>query len=410
MNYSKSGLCTFKRAFIAIILIGLYAPMIHSQPLQMTQEFQDSRQLLAQGSYNEAVDKLKSLLGTSKHYGPAMIEIGKIRMKQAEYEMSSALAHFSEAADSMKVGLLDNKSGAGAETPKILYDLGRVYEERLKNYPEAIEVFERVTNDYPGFLSIDKVYFHLATCYELTGQRENAAEVYKKIVAEFPYSTFFKASQEKMKELAIGTGQQEGAMELQEELVEDSQTVGQEAKANLDLGDMRLEAGDFSQAEKAYRDAINSGGGEEVTVTAYRKLINLLDEKQKDYEGAAKTVEEMIGRYPDHPGNEDYVYRLGRIYEEDLQTLKTTVIDGKVRYRKSSENVEKALNFYNSVTEKYPDADVSADAFLRKGELYEKELRDYGKAKESYREFLRRFPNHYDARKIQERLDEIENY
>ena len=90
--------------------------------------------------------------------------------------------------------------------------------------------------------------------------------------------------------------------------------------------------------------------------------------------------------------------------------MKTTVIDGRIRYRKSPENVEKALNYYNSVTEKFPDADVSADAFLRKGELYEKEKRDYDQARKSYQEFLRRFPNHDEAENIRERMREIEDY
>ena len=173
---------------------------------------------------------------------------------------------------------------------------------------------------------------------------------------------------------------------------------------------MHLEAGNFSQAVDAYRKAANSAYDQDVAVSAYRKMIDVLDNQQKDYQGAAKALEEMMQKYPDAEGVEESMYRLGRIYEEDLDSLKTQVIDGRVRYRKSSENVEKAISQYNTVTEKFPDADISADAFIRKGELYEKELKDYDQAKKAYETFLRRFPNHDDAGRIREKLEEIKDY
>ena len=394
---------------VAILLfVGSTNLQCFAEPIQVTAEFQTSRQKISQGKFDLAVDELKNLLGT-KHDAAAQVEIGKVRLKQAEYEMSSALSHFSEAADAISNGV--NAGGiSGPQVPKTLYDLGRVYEEKLKNYMKGAEVFEKIVAEYPDFLAIDKVQYHLAICYEEIGETQKAADIYRRIVTEYPYSTFFKMAQAKMKALSIGTEGESGALEAQADLADSAESGEQEVSANLDLGDMQLEAGNYSQAENAYRKALKGGGDPESSVKAYRKLINLLDEKKKDYEGAARAVEEMVERFPDHPGNEDYIFRLGRIYEEDLQTLKTQVIDGKVRYRKSSENVKKAINYYNSVTEKYPDADVSADAFIRKGELYEKELKDYDQAKRSYKEFLRRFPTHYEAEKIREKLKEIEDY
>ncbi|HNW12721.1 MAG TPA: tetratricopeptide repeat protein, partial [Candidatus Rifleibacterium sp.] len=221
--------------------------------------------------------------------------------------------------------------------------------------------------------------------------------------------TYFQAAQEKMKKLSIGTGAQEGAITAQTEIAADAKDE-QEIKANMDLGDMHAESGNFKEAANAYRKAISASTDPDDAISGYRKLISMLDEKEKDYQGAAKALEEMLQRFPDAPGGEDLVYRLGRIYEQDMDSMKTQVIDGKVRYRKSSENVEKAIDYYNSVTEKYPDADVSADAFLRKGELYEKELKDYDKARASYQEFLRKFPGHSEADSVRQKLDEIEGY
>lgn len=387
------------------LLVFLHPCLSYGQPVQTTPEFQASMQFLAQGAYEQAIEELKKLLGNGKFHSPAMVEIGKIRIKQAEAELSNSLAHFSEAADMLNSGI---QAGgvSGPELPKTLFDLARVYEERIKNFVMAAEIYQKIIEEHPAFLSIDKVYFNLAACQEAMGQNEEAAANYKKIVTDFSYSTFLPAAQEKMRKLAIGTSSQEGAISAQERIVEDADTE-QEVKASLDLGDMRAESGDYKQAADAYRKAIQASTEQEDAMVAYRKLISMLDEKQKDYDGAAKALEEMMQRFPDAQGGEDLIYRLGRIYEQDLDSMKSQVIDGKVRYRKSSENTEKAIEYYNSLTEKFPDADVSADAFLRKGELYEKELKDYDKAKKSYQEFLKRFPGHSEADSIREKLEEM---
>lgn len=397
---------------LRVIIIGLFFVLqlaaVTAQPVQTTPEFQKAMQLLAQGSYEPAIEELKTLLGNGKFHSPAMVEIGKIRIKQAEAEMSNALAHFSEAADMLNSGIMSG-GVSGPELPKTLFDLARVYEERIKNYVMAAEIYNKIIEDHPAFLAIDKVYYNLAVCQEAMAMNEQAAQNYKKIVTDYAYSTYFQAAQEKMKKLAIGTSAQEGAISVQENIAADANTE-QETKANMDLGDMHAESGNFKEAAVAYRKAIAASTEPEDAISGYRKLISMLDEKEKDYEGAAKALEEMLQRFPDAQGGEDLVYRLGRIYEEDMDSMKTQVIDGKVRYRKSSENVEKAIDYYNSVTEKFPDADVSADAFLRKGELYEKELKDYDKARASYQEFLKKFPGHSEADNIREKLQEIEGY
>ncbi|PKL40332.1 MAG: hypothetical protein CVV41_19920 [Candidatus Riflebacteria bacterium HGW-Riflebacteria-1] len=391
---------------VAMLLAGY---SIQAQPVQVTPEFQRAMQQLAQGAYDAAVEELKPLMGQGKFHASTMVEIGKIRIKQAEAQMTSALANFSDAAEMLNGGL---QAGGvtGPELPKTLYDLARVYEERVKNYPMAIEIYRRIIEDHPAFLAIDRVYYNLASSQEAIGQIEQAAENYRKIVADYAYSTYFSAAQERMKRLSVGTGVQADAISTQEDFAATADAE-QAAQASLDLGDMHSESGNFKQAASAYRQAIAASGDQDEAVRAYRKLFDVLDAKQKDYQGAADLLEEMMQKYPDAPGTEDLTYRLGRIYEQDLDSMKkTTTSDGRVRYRKSVENVEKALNYYNSVTEKYPNADVSADAFLRKGELYEKELRNYDQARKSYQEFLDRFPRHEEARKIREKLRDIEGY
>lgn len=250
MNFFRNKHKTGLMALFVVIML-LLVRNVAAQPVQVTPEFQNAMQQLAQGAYDAAIEELKPLLGQGKFHAPAIVEMGKIRIKQAESQMTSALANFSEAADMLNKGL-QSGGASGPELPKALYDLARVYEERLKNYPMAIEIYNQIIADHPAFLAIDRVYFNLAASHEAIGQIEKAAENYHKIVADYSYSTCFSAAQERMKKLAVGTGMQEEAISTQEDVAA-AAGVDDAAQASMDLGDMQAESGNFKSAAAAYR-------------------------------------------------------------------------------------------------------------------------------------------------------------
>lgn len=396
-----------KRALIiACILTSLLLPA--SAQIQGTSEFQDAMRALATSDYDTAISSMEGLLN-GPYRDNAYIEIGKIKQRQAESEMSSALKHFYEAAEMLSAGL---SSGAvrGPEMPKLLYDLANIYEERLKDYPKAIDIYEQIIEHYPTFMTIDKVYYNLASICEIVGKYEEASEYYSIIVADYSYSTYFATAQEKMKKLAIGTKSQETALELQEYLVDEADS-DTEMQANIDLGDMQAEAGQYKNAADSYRNALRAASYGEDAIDIYRKLVNVLEEKQKDYEGATQAIEEMLTRYPNVQGGEDLVYRLGRMYETDLDSMRKTVdSSGNVRYRKSRENLVKAADYYSKVISNYPYSAAAADAYLRQGEIYSKELWEYDKARKAYEAFIRNFPDHSENSNARQKLEELKGY
>jgi len=376
--------------------------------IQNTSEYQTAIQALANGDYSSAADAIQPLLA-GPHKKSAMVELGKIRQRQAESEISSALNHFYEAANMLSAGIAEG-GVTGPEAPKLIYDLANIYEERLKDYPKAIEMYELLIANYPTFMTIDKVHYNLAACYEAIGKYAEASENYSIVVANYSYSTYFKSSQEKMKRLAIGTSTQESALELQENLADEA--LGEhELQANIDLGDMQADAGQYKKAAEAYKNALKAVVDSDEAVDVYRKLVNVLEGKQKDYKGATEAIEEMMKKYPNAQGGEDLIYRLGRIYETDLDSMKKTVdSSGNIRYRKSRENMEKAIDYYSAVTDRYPYSDAAADAYLRKGEILSQEFRDYDAAKDVYETFLKRFPDHAEVRNIRRKLEDLEGY
>ncbi len=399
-------------ALIAVCSIwpaGVGAPAAaQNAAIQMAGEYQQAQQLLAQSDFDGAIGALQGLFSNPDLAAAARVEIGTIRMRQAENEMSQALGHFLDAATNMSEGV---KAGGvkGPDSPRIMYDLGRVYEERLNDYPKAIDAYSRILSDYPNFMSIDKVIYHLAFSYERLGKFEDAARMYRELVEKHQYSSFFREAQKRMKALAPGTGQGVAAIEAQENLAEGAQSETQSAQANMDLAAMQAKQGNYSKAIEAYKKVIADSPNSDQARDAYRLMANMMDEKQKDYKNAAATLEEMMQKFPDAPNTEQSLFKLGRIYEENLTDYKTRVVDGTVRYRKNDEGARKAIDYYDRLTERYPDADVSADALMRKGDLYRTQLKDADEAKKQYAEFLKRFPDHAEADNVRERLNQLES-
>ena len=384
------------------------SPNLYAQSLRGTSEYQSAMQALAESRYQDAYDTLSPLIQDSKIRGAALVEMGRIRLKQAEMEMSLALSHYNEAAEFMNNGIEGN-GVSGSEIPKALYDLAMIYSDKLKNYVQAHTLLSKIIEEYPTYMAIDKVYYNLASCEELLGMQEQAAVHYQKVVSDYAYSTYFASAQEKLKTISSGTSVAEVAIESQEKVAEDKSYTEEGGKANLDLGDMQADAGKYKQAAASYRKAIRDANSQEEGVEAYRKLVSMLDEKQKDYKAAASTIEEMLEAYPNAKGNEEMIYKLGQIYENDMDSMVKKVENGKVRYRKSDESSRKAIDYYDSVTDKYPDSNVAAEAYMRKGKIYEG-LKEYSEAKAEYERFIKEFPQHSDAPAIRKKLQELEGY
>jgi tetratricopeptide (TPR) repeat protein len=374
--------------------------------IQLTPEYMKCTQLLGEGNITGAVEALNPLLAT-EFEAQAKVEIGSILKRQAETLHSQAIAQFQEAATNLSEGIL---SGGleGNEAAKALYELGLLYEQRLNNVDGAIRMYQNLLENHPGFLSADKVTFQLAACLEKTGKIEQAAGLYRDLVVKYPYSAFFATADQKMKSLSPGTKEAGAAIQVQEGVVEDAKSDEQAAKASQELAVMYEQSGDYRKAIEEYRKVAADSSSPEMARNAYQKLAGLLDEKERDYRGAAEVLEEMVNKFPNEPDSEQNLFKLGRIYEENLEDKKVRVRDNQVLYKVDDGNVRKAIEYYDRLTETAPDADISADAFLRKGELYETRLKEADLAREQYQNFLSRFPDHPKAEHVKEKLKNLE--
>ncbi|MBF0502768.1 MAG: tetratricopeptide repeat protein [Candidatus Riflebacteria bacterium] len=402
---------TLRRGFGKAILTAIVAwlPITYaSGDIEGTAECILARQNLSQNNFDGAVQALQPLLANPQTAAEAKIEIARARQKQAENELTMALSHFNEAATNYSAGL-DEGGVKGPDSSKVLYDLGRIYEERVQNPSKAAEVYEKLMADHPTFLSIDKVAYNLAGCYEKLGRNEDATRMYKEIVTKYPYSTFFQIAQTRMRSLAPGTSMAKDAIEIQQGVVDGARSEGQAAKAQLDLAAMHASQGDNKKAIEEYKKILSDAPGTDAAKDASARMAALMD-KEKDYKGEVAALEDLVKQNGNEPGNDKNLMKLGRLYEDNISDMKTrTTADGQVLKKVGDENVVKAIEYYDRITESYPDADVSADALLRKGDLYRSRLKDTDEAKKQYQDFLKRFPDHPEADSVREKVKKLDS-
>ncbi|MBF0405826.1 MAG: tetratricopeptide repeat protein [Candidatus Riflebacteria bacterium] len=369
-------------------------------------EIARARQLVQECNYDEAIQAVQHLLENPEYSSHAKVEIGKIKLRKAENELSKALSSFNDAATTLSQGL-EEGGGDDAERPKLMYELASIYHDRMNNIPLAVSCYESIVKDYQNFIMIDKVTFKLASCLESLGRTDEAAAYFRDIVAKYSYSEFFKIAQAKLNKAAPGTSLAQDAIEAQEKTLEGAKNDSQAAKAAYELANLHSKQGNKKQALEEYKKISAEYPNSDEARRAMQKMADLLD-KDKNYSEAASVLDDYVTKYPNDPDTEKNLLELGKIYEKNMQDYKTTTKEGRIVYRKSTENAQKALEYYEKVTETYPDQDSSAEAFLRKGEIYENSIKDPEQAKRQYQEFLKRFPDHAEAGRVSEKLKKLD--
>ena len=77
------------------------------------------------------------------------------------------------------------------------------YYYRNKWYPGAIDRFEAILSEDPGYTGRDRLYFHLAHSYKESGQYDEARAMFGRLLGEFPQTEFVEDVTEYMAELEV---------------------------------------------------------------------------------------------------------------------------------------------------------------------------------------------------------------
>ncbi|MCL6584151.1 MAG: tetratricopeptide repeat protein [bacterium] len=92
---------------------------------------------------------------------------------------------------------LEKYKTKGAHSIEALSSIGYSYEAKGE-YKEAARAFQKILDDYQGYLLRDNIYMELGRCYEQMKEFSKAKEAYQKLVANFSDSPLLKDAQNKL--------------------------------------------------------------------------------------------------------------------------------------------------------------------------------------------------------------------
>jgi TolA-binding protein len=118
--------------------------------------------------------------------------------------------------------------------------------------------------------------------------------------------------------------------------------------------------------------------------------------KKENITEAVKNFELVVQKYPESPFSSTALYNLATIYQ-----------GGRIKTLNEQQSLEKAVSYYKQVYENYPKSKEAPTSLFMTGFIQANDLLKYDEATESYKKFLRDYPNHELAKQAQLELDNM---
>ncbi len=221
------------------------------------------------------------------------------------------------------------------EHPKLAkaqFFLGESYIQ-TKKYQEAVAPLERFINNFAASQETPIAIFHLATCFYNLKEYREAAQNYAQLLRDYPNSDYEKAAQFNL------------------------------ALTYKDLGESDL-------AQQAYQDYVKTVGAKSPDGrSAYWEIFDI-QKKERDYDGALKTLDQLDASTTEPTQKLEDTYRRGEIYSLMARP------DEELNVWKKMEGMDPANNPFR------------LQALIKLGEMYEK-YNDFADAASVYKDMAR---------------------
>jgi len=130
------------------------------------------------------------------------------------------------------------------------------------------------------------------------------------------------------------------------------------------------------------------GCGQKLTEEQFR--AKALDFENKElWDKEVEILEQMVKKYPNSEKVDEYLYKLGVSYANNLKEFK------------------KSVDAYQRLVTKYPNSKYVIQASFMIGYRYANDIKDLDKAKKAYESFLEKYPNHELASSVNWELEHL---
>lgn len=378
---------------------------------------------------------------------------------KAHYVRAVALRKLGNPAEAVKELQTALQGSLGPlDRADALYTLGLVQID-LKQYAEAAATFSKLATDHADYPDADRVLYQWAWAWKLDGRNDEAVEMFRKLIAQFPKSEhaaesryhsgeafykagdYFKAAEEFHKavqaagqsELGEKASHRLGWAYYQMKQYENAQKTFAYQRATYPRGPLAADA-QFMEAESLFQ-----WGKYAEALAAYEKLPQLSSEgfrvlhrlhagqaaaQLKQWDKAAALLSQCLKDYPSVPEAAEVLYELGNVYRNRGDNAKALEYFSQAAARSQGVTGAKAqfmigeLQFlekkYDEAVKSFfrvaygfdsPDlAKVQADATFEAALCLEL-LNKPQQAAQLYREVLEKFPQSDKVKDAQAKLE-----
>lgn len=348
---------------------------------------------------------------------------GQLALSQAYYEMG----------DYQQSMLVAEQIFTSAENEDILtqaYFLKGNCFLGLKDYGQAIAVFQTAVQQYPNSTFIPEILFQLGIAHYNSEDYQQAAETFNRVGQGVKsgenrlYGLYYRGY------CLFRLGEWEQARKSFSQIMAEFPRREEAAEAAFQIAESYFNERNFEKAIAAYKNVqqsypnsrhaaqamYNSGWGyvqngqEEEGIKIFQNLINIYPDSiyamdalftigdwhynNKRYEEATKTYQMVVEKFPGTELAEkasDHIHEMSQITSY-MDYEKASVLFDEKKYRE-------AIEAFQKVIEKYPDADVVVGARVNIAASYE-QLKEWRNALKLYEEIILLYkdkPEHQDA-------------
>lgn len=231
------------------------------------------------------------------------------------------------------------------------------YNSFVKHYPD-----EKLSQD---------ALFKSAQLLEEEGMEEKAAFQYEMLIKKYPNSRLRKLAALKMMQALSKTKNWDQLEKRAISIAENAKKLTKDRKISSVLGLSLLAVAeshekrkDYDRVKEVYLKFIDLRKNSPLRVTAYLKLLNMLENKQGDYEAAVKYWRKFQEEHPSDKLSQNALLEEARIYEKFMRPKKA--VEAYLEYAETG-NLKlhrDALSNAAVLSESIGDWEAAADTFL----------------------------------------------
>ncbi len=299
-----------------------------------------------------------------------------------------------------------------ANAANVRYNLGYAY-LRKENYPVALTFFEPLGRN-PALNSpalAQDAYIRTADCHYMLRDYTKAKPMYENVIKlSWPaedYATFQLA-------MLAGVKSPKDKISLMSNMIRKFPTSSLTTDANMEIANTYMGDERFADAVPFLNNIIKDGNPNKIP-EAYLKLGTSYYNLNNNAE-ALKAFNTLVDKYPNSPEAEDALDLVKTIYVEDgkpdeyaefmrnagrplsVSTEDSLTYDAAER-RYDAQDLNGALNAYNTYLQKFPNGAFALDAHFNRAEIYYAR-KDWPNALSSYDMVAKNAPNKYAERAL----------